>query len=101
MLPSEAVVEVGDDISFHCIFPEDFSASVTWQGPYLKKQGPVLYLENVNISSTGKYTCSVVNNEGMMTNASTHLTVQSKLFNNYFSVMQIVQNICLAMKHKH
>lgn len=80
VLPKETVMEVGDDITFHCIFPEGRAMSVTWHGPSLQKEGPVLFLKNVNISSSGKYTCSVWNDTGIMANASAHLTVQSKLF---------------------
>ena len=56
---------------------------VTWQGPNLHEQGDKsLFLKNVNISSSGKYTCSVENDAGEVVTALTHLTVQRKLVLN-------------------
>lgn len=78
VLPKETVVEVGDDVIFHCIYPEELVKSVTWQGPSLQKEGDTLLLENVNISSSGKYTCTVSDDAGVLANSSSHLTVQSK-----------------------
>ena len=80
MLPNETVVEVGGEVTFHCIFPDEMVMFVTWQGPNLHNQGDKsLFLKNVNISSSGNYTCSVENDAEEVVTASTHLTVQRKL----------------------